>query len=321
MNVVFIIFRRPELTKCVFEQIAKVKPDNLFINAAGPGDGKDRGLSKEPRSVVDDIDWDCNVRRNYSDKNMGCRERVISGLDWVFSQVEDAIILEDDCLPDLTFFSFCCELLEKYRDDERIGNISGGNFDLQPSDMTYSYQFSQFRFIWGWATWRRSWLKYDKNMEQWPLLKERQWHHNIFSQQEAIYYYEDIWDDIQEGKLDTWGIPWFFTGLAESSLSIVPNRNLISNIGFGVDGTHTIENDPRVSNRPRRSMLFPLKYPGLVIRNKKYDKILERRVLLPYKSIGKQWRNNISNIHFYGECIRKTPVVGALWNKWRSKIR
>ncbi len=312
MNVAFIIFNRPELTKRVFEKIAEAKPDRLFIIADGPRNDEEVKRCANTRAVVKDINWQCEVFRNYSDVNMGCRNRVSSGLDWVFDRVEDAIILEDDCLPDLSFFPFCQELLDKYRDDVRIGHISGGNACKTKYETKYSYMFSQYRFIWGWATWRRSWENFDKDMLKWKTLKKEKWHHAIFTNPEVKYFYEDMWDDILDGKLNTWGIPWFFTGLAEKSLSIIPSKNLISNIGFGLDGTHTFDKDPRI-NTKIKSVGFPLLHPDNIVRDIQYDKILENKLLLPYQKPLSRFKKNILNKHYYGYLLRRITVTKKLF--------
>ena len=142
--VAFIIFNRPDTTRIVFEEIKKAKPEKLLIIADGPRNNKpgEKERCAETRAIVENIDWECEVLRNYSDKNMGCKNRVASGLNWVFENVEEAIILEDDCLPDQSFFRYCQELLEKYRDDKRIMLIAGDNMLFENNKQKYSYYFS-----------------------------------------------------------------------------------------------------------------------------------------------------------------------------------
>ncbi len=320
MNVAFIIFNRPELTACVFEKIAEARPDNLFIIADGPRNSKEYELCQKVRMIVEHIDWPCNVYRNYSDSNMGCRNRVVSGLDWVFLQVEDAIILEDDCLPDQTFFPFCCKLLDKYRNDDRVGHISGSRFNRGVSRYEYSYYFSKYTLIWGWATWRRAWNNYDVNMNIWPKVKASGLHFNFFFLREEGFNFEDIWDDVYSGHVDTWDMQWFFSCLCYGTLSIIPRLNMVSNIGCNSSGTHTLDSSDPLALLPTYSIDNPLKHPPIVVLD--CEENIEdgkrscfgrrnRRIIL--------WKN-LRNKHVYGSYIRKIPGIGCLWRKYRSAL-
>lgn len=171
--------------------------------------------------------------------NLGCRERVSSGLDWVFSNVEEAIILEDDCLPDLTFFRFCEELLVKYRFDARVMMISGDNFQFRRKRTPYSYYFSRNAHIWGWASWRRAWNKYDIAMQMWTEIRDGAWLIDLFGNRRLANYWRKIYANVFNGKINTWDYQWVFTCRIQNGLVILPNSNLISNIGFGSAATHT----------------------------------------------------------------------------------
>ncbi|MEN9208587.1 MAG: hypothetical protein Q6K31_10525, partial [Gloeomargarita sp. GMQP_bins_14] len=172
--VVFLIFNRPELTRKVFQVIRQVQPKRLFIVADGPRDTAETAVCQETRRVVEqEINWDCQVERHYAEKNLGCRRRVASGLSWVFSQTDRAIILEDDCLPNLSFFQFCDELLVKYQDDERVMAINGTNYQRGRVVTPYSYYFSKYFHCWGWATWARAWQYYDVEMQHWPEFRDQ----------------------------------------------------------------------------------------------------------------------------------------------------
>ena len=159
--VAFLIYRRPDLTARVFEAIARAKPPVLLVVADGPKDAGEEARCAAAREVIEKVDWPCEVRRNYSDANLGCRERVATGLDWVFRQVEEAILLEDDCLPSPDFFAFCEAMLERFRNDDRVGHVSGSNSDRGRASRETSYYFSRYSTIWVWATWRRAWKDYD----------------------------------------------------------------------------------------------------------------------------------------------------------------
>lgn len=264
----FIVFNRPETTLRVFELIRQIEPTRLFIIADGPREKRDgeAKLCAEVRAIVENITWPCDVQRNYSDSNMGCKHRVSSGLDWLFSSVEEAIILEDDCLPDPSFFPFCEELLRKFRNDERIGHISGINFQFENKQSDDSYYFSRYPHVWGWATWRRAWQDYDVKMKYWPSCKSENKLLDVFGDERLTSYWEKVFSQVHDGLIDTWDYQWTFTALINSRLSITPQYNLVSNIGFGEQATHTIKED-RTSNIPTSSMEFPLKHPRTVLRN------------------------------------------------------
>ncbi|MCX5679732.1 MAG: glycosyltransferase family 2 protein, partial [Candidatus Omnitrophica bacterium] len=172
--VVLTIFNRPDKTELVFNAISKARPRQLFVIADGPRPDApgENERCLDARAIIERVDWDCCLRKNYSDVNMGCKRRVSSGLDWVFSSVEEAILLEDDTLPSHSFLFFCQELLEKYRYDNRINYISGTNYQLGKSRTDYSYFFSRYASFWGWATWRRAWRHYDVDMKSWPQVKK-----------------------------------------------------------------------------------------------------------------------------------------------------
>ena len=167
--VVLIVFNRPEVTKIVFERIRQARPGLLMLVADGPRERRqgEPDACRQVRQIVEHVDWPCEVLKNYSDTNMGCGARVASGIDWVFQHVEQAVILEDDCLPDPTFFRFCEELLDRYRYEERVMQISGSNFLFGRRAVEVSYYFSRYPLCWGWATWRRAWRHFDFNMQTW----------------------------------------------------------------------------------------------------------------------------------------------------------
>ena len=274
--VVLLGFNRPAETGRVFAAIREARPPRLLIVADGPrADRPDDGpLCAEVRRIVEQVDWPCEVQHNYSGINLGCRQRVASGLDWVFEQVEEAIILEDDCLPHPSFFRFCEELLSKYRHDERIMMISGDNFQFGINRTSYSYYFSRYSHIWGWASWRRSWEKYDILMKLWPEIRDGGWLHDVFIRNNVIKYWEKSFEDTYNGLIDTWDHQFTFACIVNNGLSIVPNMNLVSNIGFNFGATRT-KSKCRFSDMRTEEMLFPLVHPHHIIRNAKADKYTE----------------------------------------------
>ena len=239
-SVVLIIFNRPETTKEVFDAIAEAKPRRLFIAADGPRFPEEAGKCEQARAVVEKVDWDCEVLKNYSDINLGCKLRPASGMDWVFSQVEEAIILEDDCLPAPSFFAFCQALLEYYRDDKRIMVISGNNFQDGQKRGTYSYYFSKYSHIWGWATWRRAWRHFDADMKTWPEFRRAGLIRSVCRDPYEQEYWTGIFDSVFAGTDSIWDAQWLYTCWSQNGLCILPNSNLVSNIGCGPDATHTL---------------------------------------------------------------------------------
>lgn len=176
--IAFIIFNRPDTTARVFAEIAKAKPPKLLVVADGARSNRQGEAEKvaATRAIIEQVNWPCEVITNFSDKNLGCKNRVSTGIDWVFEQVPEAIILEDDCLPDPSFFRFCEEMLEKYRDDQRIGMISGDNLQFGRRRNNDSYYFSRYVHIWGWASWRDKWQSsYDVRMKKWPEVRDGNW--------------------------------------------------------------------------------------------------------------------------------------------------
>lgn len=283
--IVLMIFNRPLLTQQVFNEIRNAKPKKLLVIADGPRPGRGEDVEKclAARKIIEQIDWECEVKKNYEVANLGCKRRVVSGLDWVFSMEEEAIILEDDCVPHPSFFPFCQELLARYRDDQRIMTISGNNFQDGQRRTADSYYFSRYAHIWGWATWRRAWKFYNVDMNLWPVVRGGKWLFDMLGSIRAdvkdgqcwfdvrgsmktIEYWYKIFDYTYGGRIDTWDYQLLFTSWLQNSLHILPNVNLVSNIGFGVDATHT-KTISKGANLPVTRMAFPLVHPGFMIRD------------------------------------------------------
>lgn len=276
--ICLIIFNRPESTEKIFEAIRQAKPPKLLVIADGPRANRPGEAEKctAARAIINRVDWDCEVLTNYSDINLGCRERVSSGLDWVFNLIEEAIIFEDGCLPHFTFFRFCEELLERYRHNERIMVISGDNFQFGRRRTEDSYYFSRHNHSWGWATWRRAWRHYDNEMKLWPKVRDGNWLRDILQDSQAVSYWSNIFQGVYEG-FNTWDYPWTFACWIHNGLSILPNVNLVSNIGFGSEATHT-KGVSKFANMPTEAMSFPLQHPPFVIRDAQADDFTEKTV-------------------------------------------
>ncbi|NBC02081.1 MAG: glycosyltransferase family 2 protein [Bacteroidetes bacterium] len=283
--VLLIIFNRPDITKKVFDKIAKAKPPKLFLVSDGPrpGNEMDRVKCAETKNIVENISWECDVYRNYSERNLGCGIRIASGLNWVFEHVDRAIILEDDCLPEQTFFRFCDELLERYKDDQRVMQINGSNFQAGRKRSGYSYYFSEFPLTWGWATWRRAWKYYDHQLHLWEELRKTEFPHAITRNKDATRYwrhqFEDAYRADQPNEMSSWDYTfawdyqWTFAFWIQHGLSISPVNNQISNIGFGEASTHTKNADKEMHAFAETSPVqFPLEHPPHFLVNKRADK-------------------------------------------------
>ena len=262
--VAFFVFNRPDFTVQSFARIREARPSRLYVVADGPRPGRadEAGLCQQVRTIVEQgIDWPCDVIRDYSPVNLGCARRVSSGLDGVFAREEAAIILEDDCIPDGSFFPYCTELLERFRSDSRIGVIAGSNF--QSSEVTggMSYYFSRYPHCWGWATWRRAWRMYDHAMKAWPEAKQSGWLERVFENRREASYWERIFDDVHAGLIDSWAYRWTFACWQNEMLTVLPAVNLVANIGFGPTATHTHRSHPSGPGKVGR-LEFPLRHPA-----------------------------------------------------------
>jgi len=241
-TVVFIVFNRPEPARRVLERIRQARPPQLLVVCDGPRAHvpTDAGRVAEVRELIaQGVDWPCEVLTNYADCNQGCRERVISGLNWAFSLVEEAIILEDDCLADPSFFTFCDAMLARYRQDANVMHINGTNFLASRWRPSTSYYFSKYVWVWGWATWRRAWQQYDPTMASWetrlPALEER------FDSGGERAFWISTFNQARADwtAADTWDFQWMYTCWTLGGLTVVPSVNLVENLGFGLDATHT----------------------------------------------------------------------------------
>ena len=264
--VLFIIFNRPDTTQLVFNEIKKAKPSKLYIAADGPRPNREDEAEKcqQSRNIIKQIDWDCEIHTLFRNQNLGCKVAVSSAIDWFFENVEEGIILEDDCLPDQSFFYFCQELLEKYRDDKRIMMISGDNFQDGIKRGDGSYYFSRIAHIWGWATWKRAWNLYDVQMKSFKSFLENGEINNIFDNKYVKAYWLKYFQNTYEGKIDTWDYQWGYTLLSQNGLSIMPNVNLISNIGFRKDENNKYAN-------MKTFCIDKIVHPNFILVNKEAD--------------------------------------------------
>jgi len=277
--VLFLIFNRPDTTQKVFNAIRQAKPKQLFIAADGPRPDKEGEKEKcqKARQIATSVDWDCEVKTLFRDKNLGCKIAVSSAIDWFFENVEEGIILEDDCLPSQSFFWFCEELLVKYRDAKNIGIISGSNYFFGKKDIEEDYYFSVFPFIWGWASWKHVWKQYDIKMIDWPNFKNNKKLHDLFCSDACIEYWERAFDQTYNAMIDTWDYQFSFMLFNNYFLNISPTLNLISNIGLGDDATHTKGKKCKHANMPRYELNLPLIHHKNIFRSLRLDKNFEKQ--------------------------------------------
>jgi hypothetical protein len=271
--IAVVIFNRPEQTARVFEVIREVRAARLFVIADGPraSNANDARLCAGAGSLFDAVDWPCQIERHFAPANLGSKRRFVSGFDWLFEQVEEAIILEDDCLPDPSFFRFCAELLERHRDDDRVAMISGTNPVGWGHNAGSSYHFSAFGSHWGWATWRRAWLDYDPEMTAWAHPEKREHVCAQLPDAATRRRFIQLYDRAHSGSVDIWDCQWTLGQLLARRVAAVPAVNLVSNTGFSGAGTHTRAPLAYGSNLVRHSIRFPLTAPAHVEANREYD--------------------------------------------------
>ncbi|HOV14811.1 MAG TPA: nucleotide-diphospho-sugar transferase [Spirochaetota bacterium] len=284
--ILFLIFNRPDTTQIVFDEIKKIKPKYLFVAADGARENKigEKEKCDETRNIIKQVDWDCEIKTLFREKNLGCKIAVSSAISWFFENVEQGIILEDDCIPDQSFFYFCEELLNYYKNDQKIMHIGGNNFQFGKNKTKYSYYFSIYNHIWGWATWRRAWQKYDVTVKSFPEFTESERIKKIFKTKQMQTFWLNNFKQVYENKIDTWDYQWQYCICNNDGFAITPKTNLVTNIGFDERATHTKDRN-HVSNLPKNRIETPLAHPKNINRFSKADnftfyKIFEKKITL-----------------------------------------
>jgi hypothetical protein len=277
--VLFLIFNRPDLTRLTFDRIRAARPSKLFIAADGPRAEQpdDPRLCQEARSIVGTIDWDCELKTFYREENVGCRRAVSTAISWFFEHVDAGVILEDDCLPDPSFFTFCSEMLARFQDDERVMQVSGTTATGEWKSGAQSYHFSLYGGIWGWASWRRAWQHYDVTMKAWRDPDTRKRVRRIIADAAQFRARAKMFDLGVSGNIDTWDYQWSLARILNEGLTVVPSVNLVSNIGFRTDATHTRHESSPLSGRPTYSLSLPIRHCATVARDVEYDREYSRR--------------------------------------------
>lgn len=270
--VLLVIHRRAAQTRRVFDAIAAARPARLFVAADGPASRQDGPLCEAAREVVNRIDWDCDVRRDYREVNMGLDRRMAAALRWTFEEVDSAIVLEDDCVPSADFFGFCASMLDRYRDDARIVHVSGECYRRDRAGDP-SYYFSKYPLAWGWATWRRAWARFDPALSSWPRFKVQPDASALFDSADEERYWRTTFDQqhalAAAGGTAAWDYAWYYACMT-GGLSIHPAVNLVSNVGFGALASHTGE-VTALTGRPTAPLDDPVRHPGVVVRDRQTD--------------------------------------------------
>ena len=239
--IVVIIFNRPDNTRTLYESIRAQGPKKLFIISDGPRKNFENDIEKikKSREIFENIDWNCEVLFNNSQINLGARERIISGLNWVFEKVEKAIILEDDCIPSKEFFLFMEKMLTRYQSNTKIASVCGSNFLSHWNKTKENYFYSKYFNGWGWGTWSDRWQKFNSKLDNLEKVRKSKFLKSYLDSYRAYIYWHWILDRIKNGKLDAWDYIWIFENFINEKLHVTPKMNLISNIGFGLDSSNT----------------------------------------------------------------------------------
>lgn len=300
--VLFIIFNRPETTRLVFEVIRLARPKRLYIAGDGPRLGKvgEQEVCDETRKIVEKIDWPCEVKTLFQEANLGCRQGVSTAITWFFDNEEEGIILEDDIVPDASFFPYCAELLERHRDNPKIMAITGLNRQPNNRDYDHSYYFSCYNHVWGWASWRRAWAVYDRTLDTLESVETAE----VLDQLSDVPGFKEYWMKnfraVRDEKIDTWDYSWLLTCWMHGGLTCTPSQNLIQNIGFGSDATHTVNPNSKHAQMVAQPLTLPLTHPEIIERSRRNDDYVSKME--------------------YGINLRRYMKNGlrALINRWKS---
>lgn len=288
--ILFLIFNRPDTTSKVFDQIKNLRPSKLYVSADGPrlNSDNEKELCETTRKIIEKVDWNCEVKTRFSDINLGCKVGVSTGINWFFEQEEEGIILEDDCLPDQSFFNFCEDMLRFYRNNEKVMHISGVNFQDGIIRGNASYYFSAITHIWGWATWRRAWKKYDVSISTFLDMFKNNKFDEIYKDKKTKKFWMKNYNLVHSNRKDTWDVQWMYAVSTQNGFTIVPNYNLVSNKGFESRATHTNNHSDPAANRPT-TFLNKITHPTTITVDLEADNYTYNKYLNPNKFI-KLWR-------------------------------
>ena len=271
--ILLLAFNRPEPTRRIMETIRAARPPRLYVAADGPRAGRPGEAERcaEVRAIATRVDWPCEVRTLFRESNLGCKRAVSGGISWFFEHEVEGVIIEDDVLTSPSFFAYCDEMLERYRDDRRVMHISADYFPGGDLALPASYAFSRYVHIWGWASWRRAWGLYDVEMKSLPAFRATGLHAQIGGPRQQRAYWTKVFDAVHAGAIDTWDYQWQYCCLTNAGLAAVPTVNLARNIGFDRDATHTHSAPAWVEALQLGDLRFPLQHPADVRRCEALD--------------------------------------------------
>jgi hypothetical protein len=295
--VLFLVFNRPDTTAQVFAAIRQAKPPRLYVAADGAREWYEGEADKvaKVREIATTVDWPCEVKTLFREENLGCKTAVSGAITWFFEHEEQGIILEDDCVPHPDFFCFCNELLNYYADDERVSVITGNNFQNGRRRGDAAYYFSKYPHCWGWATWRRVWELYRGNIPFWSEWKtSADWRKKNVNKHEWQYW-NGIFDRVHAGKIDSWAYPWAASLWYHGGLTATPNVNLVSNIGFGSESTHTTSTDSPLAAMATKA-IGELRHPFMIVQDFTADRY-------------------VFNYHFGGKKLSWLRLLKRVFNK------
>jgi len=280
--VVIIVFNRPELTQRLWNVLEEIKPSKLYVIADGPRNSEEAKLVDEVREITDAPSWDVELHKIYADENMGLRLRIISGLNQVFEHEESAMILEDECIPHPTFFSFCEDLLQAYQDVPNVMTISGSNLLKGSINIPESYYFSKYMLCWGWATWRRAWHSFDGAMEDLEELEKNDWLSDWLPDSKAEKFWNSLFLRVKSGEINSWAISWIYSIWKVGGFNIHPRCNLVNNLGIYEGGVHSDAKNRVFDGLETEQMTPPWVGPKSRLPNAGADRFLENTYYSKY---------------------------------------
>ena len=260
--ILLIIFNRLDTTIQVVDSIRTIQPSKLYIASDGPRknrEGEDEIVKAVRDYVLKSVDWNCEVKTLFHNENLGCGQGPAQAITWFFENEEMGIILEDDCIPSKSFFPYCEELLAKYKDDNRIYHIAGQN-PLTLTKSPYSYYFARIQHCWGWASWKRAWNNFSFELNDLDDFIDNNIINKIFPHKNAQKFWLDLFKNIPNVKIDFWDYQWTYAIFKNNGLCINPTKNLVSNIGFNQNATHTLDSNSALSNQ-KRFEIYKIKHP------------------------------------------------------------
>jgi hypothetical protein len=310
--VLFLVFNRPDTTRMVFEAIRNARPSRLYVAADGPRRNvpSDIDNCETTRTVATQVDWPSDLKTLFRTSNLGCKVGVATAIDWFFENEEEGIILEDDVVPVAGFFPYCEELLNRYRLDQRVSLISGHNL-AGTQQSPYSYVFSNYQHIWGWASWRRAWADYDMEMKEWPSWRDGGGLNRISARDPPFNsYWRHVFDTTHRGAIDTWDYQWQFANWRLGRLAILPRASLIQNVGFRSDATHTKEPEPaHLRALGSQELTFPLVHPPQLAPSPQVEAMIGRTFF------GITWRR------YWFLQLKRLPILGPAVARVHKMLR